>query len=135
MATIEDSINTYLLTQSSITAYVGSRIYCIDADQDETQDYIRYQMVIPSNEPYSFGDTNTAQPRFQFDVFSKSKANCLAIGNLLVTALNRFIGTLAVGTIVIFSTANGPMVTRDTSSEEWNGWYHGVVEWKPEYER
>lgn len=132
MATLEDSIYSYLLTQPSITAYVGDRIYFVESEQDEVQDYIRYSIVIPSNEPYSFGTYNTARPRVQFDIFSVSKANCLAIGNYLASALNRFQGTLATGCNVIFSRAAGPMVTRDASDETW---YHGVVDWVVEYER
>ncbi|MGV0982625.1 MAG: hypothetical protein ACOYB0_09710 [Polynucleobacter sp.] len=135
MATIEDAINTWILTQSSITAYVGTNIFhcaLTPAEQGCQTDYIRYQMVIPSNEPYAFADTNTAQPMFQFDIFSKNDANCIAIGNLLATALNRFSGTLATGLTVIHSIAAGPMVRRDSSDDEW---FMGVVEWTPEYER
>jgi hypothetical protein len=135
MATIEDAINTWMLTQTAITAYVGTNIFhcaLTPAEQGCETDYIRYQMVIPSNEPYAFTDSNTAQPMFQFDIFSKNDASCIAIGNLLATALNRFVGTLASGLVVIFSTAAGPMVIRDPSDEEW---FHGIVEWTPEYER
>jgi len=135
MATIEDAINTFLLTQTAITAYVGADIYHCALPPDRSSlatDYIRYQMVIPSNEPYAFGDTDTAQPMFQFDIFSKNDASCIAIGNLLATALNRYSGALATGLTVIYSVAAGPMVMRDTSDEDW---YHGVIEWTPEYER
>lgn len=131
MAYIEDSINTWLLTQTAITAYIGSDIYhAAVADSLET-DHIRYQSIVPSNEPYAFGTYDTAQPQIQFDIFSKNDSNCLAIGNLLATALNRFTGTMGSNN-VIFSTASGPVVMRDTSNEQW---YHGIVYWNPEYER
>lgn len=133
MATLEDSIYTYLLSQSSITAYVGDRIYFVDSEQDETQDYIRYGVVVPSNSPVSFSDTTTAQPLVQFDVFSQSKANALTIANLLVTALHGFSGTLGVGgNTVTTSTADGPVVIADESAP---GWYHGIVDWRVEYTR
>lgn len=132
MATIEDSINTYILAQSSITAYVGIDIYhCAAPDGIET-DFIRYQVISPANDPYAFGNTNTAQPEIQFDIFSKNDASCLAIGNLLATALNRFSGSMGSSqSNVIYSTASGPMIMRDVDEQ----WYHGIVYWTPEYER
>jgi hypothetical protein len=127
-------INAYL-SQSiyDISAYVGTDIYLGALPDGIVSDCIRYQIVSPSNEPYAFGSTNCAQPRIQFDIFSKSAANALAIGNFLATAFNRFQGAVGyAGNNVIFSTASGPMVMRDTSDEQW---WHGVVFWNPEYER
>lgn len=133
MATIEDSINTYVLAQSSITAYIGADIYHAARPDGLETDYITYEMTVPSNEPYAFGNTNTAQPWFQFSIFSKSDARCIAIGNLLADALNRFSGSLGTSSnTVIYSISRGPMVTRDRSDEQW---YMGIVEWMPEYER
>jgi hypothetical protein len=133
MATIEDSINTYVLAQSGITAYIGQDIYHATRPDGLDTDYICYEMTVPSNEPYAFDNTNTAQPWFQFSIFSKSDARAIAIGNLLVDALNRFTGSLGTScNIVIYSTAKGPQVTRDTSDEQW---FMGIVEWEPEYER
>jgi len=133
MATIEASINTYLAAQSSITAYVGTDIYHGAAPDLIETDFIRYQLIMPSNEPYAFGTTDTAQPEIQFDVFSKSDTNCIAIGNLLASALNRFSGAVGTsGNNVISSIASGPMVMRDETDEQW---WHGIVYWTPEYER
>lgn len=133
MATLEDSIYAYLLSQSAITAYVADRIYFAETAAAETQDYIRYAVVIPSNRPVSFSDTTTAQPVVQFDVFSQSKGNALAIANLLVTALHGFSGTLGTGgNTVTTSTADGPVVIADESAP---GWYHGIVDWRVEYTR
>lgn len=132
MATIEGSIYTYLTAQSSITAYVGLDIYHGAAPDLLETDFIRYQVIVPSNEPYAFGTTDVAQPEIQFDVFSKSDANCIAIGNLLATALNRFTGAVGTGgNNVIFARASGPMVMRDQDEQ----WWHGIVYWSPEYER
>jgi len=133
MATIEESINTWLLAQATITAYVGADIYHASRPQGLETDYICYEMIIPSNEPYAFGDTDTAQPSFQFSIFSKRDDSCIAIGNLLVSALNRYSGSLGTGgNVVINSIARGPMVRRDESDETW---FMGIVEWEPEYDR
>jgi hypothetical protein len=133
MATLEGSIYTYLAAHSAISAYVGMDIYHGAAPDLIETDFIRYQVIVPSNEPYAFGTTDTAQPEVQFDIFSKSDANCIAIGNLLATALNRFTGAVGTsGNNVIFSRSSGPMVMRDASDEQW---WHGIVYWTPEYER
>jgi len=131
MATIEDAINTWMLTQTAITAYIGGDVYFGSVAEGLETDHIRYQMTTPSNEPYAFGTTDTAQPEFQFDIFSKNATSCIAIGNLLATALNRFTGSLATGLNVIYSVAAGPRVIRDTDEQ----WWHGIVSWVPEYER
>lgn len=133
MATMEDSIYTYLAANTSISAYVGTDIYFAARPDGLETDYICYDLIDPSNEPYCFGTTNTAQPEFQFSVFSKNCTNCLAIGNLLATALNRYAGEVGTGgNNVIFSTAAGPMVSRDRIDPQW---YMGIVTWTPEYER
>jgi len=131
MATIEAAINTWMLTQTAITAYIGSDVYYGAAPDELDTDHIRYQLVTPSNEPYSFSSTNTAQPEIQFDIFSKNASSCVAIGNLLATALNRFTGALTTDLNVIFSVASGPRVVRDQDEQ----WWHGMVYWTPEYER
>jgi hypothetical protein len=136
MANIETSIYTYLLTQTAITAYVGTDIFPIDADTPPETDYIRFNVVVPRNDSVEFGDKTSAQPMIQFDVFSKRADNALAISNLLVTAFHGFSGSLGSGlNTVTTSSARGPMVIRDTSTAEWNGWYHGIVEWEVEYTR
>lgn len=133
MATIEESINTYILAQSSITAYIGNDLYHAARPDGLETDYITYEMTVSSNEPYAFGNTDTAQPWFQFSIFSKNDSRCIAIGNLLASALNRFSGSMGTSSsVVIYSVARGPMVTRDRSDEQW---YMGIVEWYPEYER
>jgi hypothetical protein len=135
MATIEDAISTFVLTQTAITAYIGNDVYfgALPSGYEElTTDYIVYFMVSPDNTPASFGDTTTARPRFQFGIFSKNATSAIAIGNLLVTALHGFRGTLASGIVVLTSFASGPEVNRDTSDEQW---YHGIVEWEVEYTR
>lgn len=129
--TIEDAIYEWLLTQADITAYVGRDIFFGSTAEGLESDHIRYQLVSPSNEPYSFGTTDTAQPDIQFDIFSKSDLNCTEIGTLLATALNRFTGALTAELNVIFSTASGPQVMRDQDEQ----WWHGMVFWAPEYER
>lgn len=132
MATLEGALYTYLAADSGIAAYVGTDIYAFAAPDMIETDFIRYQIVVPSNTPQAFGDVTTAQPTLQIDIFSKDSSRALAIGNLVVTALHGFDGTLATGITVTTSTARGPMVMRDTSDEQW---YHGIVEWDVEYTR
>lgn len=133
MATLENSIYTYLLAQSSLTAYVGDRIFWPAKDPEVTEDYICYQVAIASNPSTAFGDTTTGNPLVQFDVYSMDPGRALAIGNLLVTLLHGFSGALGTGgNTVTLSSADGPMVFPDDSAE---GWYHGVVDWRTEYTR
>lgn len=131
MPTIEDAINTYLLTQTAITAYVGANIFHCSAPNNLEEDFIRYQTIDAENIPIEFGDKKTAQPLIQFDVFSKNDSNALAISYALVDALHGFSGSLATGLSVIISTVTGPRVIRDQNEE----WFHGIIEWKVEYTR
>ena len=131
MATLEGSLYTYLTTNSGIAAFVGTDIYPFAAPDLIETDYIRYQIIAPSNIPQEFGDVTTAQPTVQIDIFSKDASNALDIGNLIVTALHGFDGSLS-GVNVTTSIARGPMVIRDSSDEQW---YHGIVEWTVEYTR
>jgi len=132
--TLEDALTTYLLTQTSITAYT-SDIFFIDSMQDLQTDYIRFYVTGPRNDMMGFGDRTRAQPVVQLDVFSTSEVNALAICNAIFVALHGYQGTLATGLTVVTSSASGPMVIRDTSAQEWNGWYHGIVNWNVEYIR
>lgn len=158
MITIDKSIYEWLRSQSSITDYVGLDIFHAASPSRLVSDYIVYKMEIPSNEPYSFVSSNTAQPSFRFDVYSKNAYTSLIIGNLLVDLMNRFCGWMDYDTDplhpsltlypsetlypsdtsehtfsnnVIFSVASGPITTR-TSDEQW---YVSSVFWTPEYER
>jgi hypothetical protein len=132
MATIEGALYTFLTTNSGIAAFVGTDIYPFSAPDLIDTDFIRYQVVSPSNIPQAFGDVTTAQPTIQIDIFSKDSSHALDIGNLVVTALHGFDGSLATGINVTVSTARGPRVTRDSSDEQW---FHGIVEWEVEYTR
>jgi hypothetical protein len=132
MATLEDALYTFLTTNSGIAALVGADVYMFAAPDLIETDFIRYQIVVPSNTPQEFGDTTTAQPTVQIDIFSKDASHALDIGNLVLAALHGFDGSLATGITVTTSTARGPMVMRDTSDEQW---YHGIVEWDVEYTR
>lgn len=131
MATLESELYTKLTTTAAIAAYVGTDVYfCAAPDLLET-DFIRYQIASPSNEPVEFSDTYTAQPTVQIDVFSKDASRVLALGNLIVTALHGFKGTLASSIIVTTSQADGPMIMRDADEQ----WYHGIIYWEVEYTR
>ncbi|MCK9570440.1 hypothetical protein M0R72_15945 [Candidatus Pacearchaeota archaeon] len=133
MAFIENAIYNYILSQPGITSYVGQDIYSADAPTDSNMqtDYIRYQVITKENDPLYFGLTKCGEVMIQIDTFSKLQANCIAIGSLLVTALNRFSGAIDTGITVHFSTISGPVVARDTSNEQW---YHGINEWQGDYE-
>ena len=130
MAYVEDALNTFLLTQTAITAYVGTDIFHTERPDELQSDFITYQVVTTSNDPLAFSVTDTAQPSIQIDVFSKNNANAIAIGNLLVTALNGL--TSMTGLTLIQSRAQGPEVSRDPDDEQW---YHGIVIWDVEYVR
>jgi len=132
MATLEDELGTKLAATSTITSYVGSDIYFCDRAELLETDNIRYQIISPSNDPVEFGDTYTAQPTVQIDAFSKDASRALAIGNAVVSALHGFRGTLATSIVVTLSTADGPIVSKDASDEQW---YHAIVYWTVEYTR
>jgi hypothetical protein len=120
---MKDAIKEYLLTQPSITSYVGTDIYHCARPQGLLTDYICYGVLIPSNDPVVFG-RDTANHKWRFDVFSMNENNCWILGEALVTLLNRAAGPFDEMSLY-FTTAVGPKVIQDTSDEQW---YHGMVD-------
>jgi len=120
---MKDAIKAYLITQSTITLYVGEDIYHGSSPQNLMTDHIRYQIIVSDNEPAVFG-RDTAQHRWRFDIFSMNENNCWIIGEALVTLLNRANGPFD-GMGIYFTTASGPRVIPDTSDEQW---WHGMVD-------
>lgn len=120
---MKDAIREYLLTQTTITSYVGNDIYHAARPQGLQTDYICYGVLVPSNDPIVFG-RDTANHKWRFDIFSMNENTCWILGEALVTLLNRVAGPFD-GMSLYFTTASGPRVIRDTSDEQW---YHGMVD-------
>jgi hypothetical protein len=132
MDTFEGAIKDYLLRIVEITGYVGQDIYFIDAPQELNTMYIRYRPVVPDNPFTAFGDITTSIPMIQFDIFGTDEADVLDCSYMVLNALHGFYGDFEHGFVISTSTASGPLVNKDSSVD---GWYHGIVEWTPQYKR
>lgn len=130
MSLMRDDLRTYLLSQSTVTAYT-SNIFVVPAPDNFQEDHIRIQKIVPGNDPDSFGDTKFNSETWQIDIFSLNSDVPEELGNIIVDLLNRFQGTMS-GQDVRFSTAEGPLCEPDTTDIAWT---HGVVFWRPRYHR
>jgi hypothetical protein len=91
MATVEESLYTYLNTVSGITSLVGTRIYPFRIAQGSTMPCLTYQRIsTPRIITHDVsGKTGTlASPRFQFDAWGVTYAQVKSITEALRDALN-----------------------------------------------
>ena len=91
MATVEESLYTYLTSVSGITSLVGTRIYPFRIAQGSTMPCLTYQRIsTPRIITHDVsGKTGTlASPRFQFDAWGVTYAQVKSITEALRDALN-----------------------------------------------
>lgn len=103
---IEDNIRTYLLTQSPITALVGTdsagspaRIFAVDRRQGITADSIIYERLGTERDPMLASAQGAAEALLEFDCVSPTYAGAKALGNALRGELDGFRGAMGDATI------------------------------------
>ena len=88
MAQIEEVIVATLTDHVGLSALIGSRVYPDQLPQRPTLPAVTYQRV--STKFYPTRDESHAsleRPRFQFDVWANSKANCRNVAQQLRSAI------------------------------------------------
>lgn len=90
MAVLEENLLAYLLTQSSLTALVSTRIYPEVFPQGATKPCITYERIASTPEPThdSSVGSELSGARFQFDIWATTRASCKAVQDKLRTALH-----------------------------------------------
>ena len=137
-ASIEKDLETYLLTQTSVTSWIGTganaRIYWTNAPDSvassESYPYIVYFTVAANGELQYLG-TRSSETLVQFSIFDTHPYNGLTLANAVFDAMSAYHGTPGDKTIYYIS-ANGPRVFRDP---DYDNLYHYVVDVTVDYER
>jgi hypothetical protein len=135
---IEADLKTYLLTQATVTAWIGTganaRIYWTTAPdampENETYPYIVYFTVAANGELQYLG-TRSSETLVQFSIFDTHPYNGLTLANAVFDALNAYHGKPGSKKIYYIS-ANGPRVLRDP---DYDNIYHYIVDATVDYER
>uniref|UniRef100_A0A6M3JYL9 DUF3168 domain-containing protein n=1 Tax=viral metagenome TaxID=1070528 RepID=A0A6M3JYL9_9ZZZZ len=91
---IEQALMTYLLAQTTITAYVGRRIYFVEATQPTEQPYMVISKISGVRLQSHEANTHLAHPRFQFTVFAEAYSDAKGCISALQTSLQGYSGTM-----------------------------------------
>jgi hypothetical protein len=95
MAYIEEALRTYLLTQTSLTALIGDKIYPGRPDQNATMPYIVLIDISNVFDHTHEGQSSLESPVKQLTIYSTVKAQSMAIAGFVKTAIRDFSGTLS----------------------------------------
>ena len=97
MASICEELQTYLLTQTGLTALVGRRIYPATLPQDCTLPAVSYEVTNDSPvHTMSADSANPRKPLITYNVWAASYSSGKAVAEQLRTALMDKSGTLTV---------------------------------------
>jgi hypothetical protein len=100
--TIQEAIHTDLHDYAALTAIVSSRIYEIEADEGDHDNFIVWFKV---DDPRYRNNNNVIlpirNPRMQFSLYSTDKFEVRTIANLLDTHYDGYSGNLASGVKVM----------------------------------
>ena len=99
---IAAALNKYLLSQSTVTALVGTRIYPLVSPVDCDYPLIVYQEI--SDIPYHAMGTDAAifSPRFQVSVFAQTYSSAKTVSSAVKTVLRDASGTWGgVGGVIV----------------------------------
>ena len=135
---IEKDLETYLLTQSSVTDWVGTgagaRIYYTKVPdslaENEAYPYIVYFSIAANGEQQYLGIKAT-EALIQFSVFHTHPTNGLTLANAVFDALSAYHGSPGSKKIYYIS-ANGPRVFRD---QDYDNLYQYIIDVTVDYER
>ena len=135
---IEKDLETYLLTQSSVTDWIGTgssaKLYWTSAPdalpKNEAYPYIVYFTVAANGELQYLG-TRSSETLVQFSVFHTHPTNGLTLANAVFDALSAYHGTPGTK-IIYYISANGPRVLRDP---DYDNIYHYIIDVTVDYER
>ena len=96
---LEQGLYSYLSTQVTLTALVGTRIYPMFIPQGATIPCITYQRISTPRTPThdTSGRGDLVNPRVQFDIWSETQKSGSDIGAVLTALLNGKVGAIGSG--------------------------------------
>lgn len=126
MATIEEALRTLLLSDSTVSGLVGTRVYPMQLPLDCTLPAISYSKISSPNNHL----IDVASPRFQFSCFAEDYLEVQQLKTAVVSALNRYKGVASGIHIkqIVFQDASDDY-------EETTGIFHVPVDFKIIYQQ
>ena len=98
--TMNASLYTYIVSQSAITALIGTRFYPVDeVPQNEPLPYATYEVVSDVPHHLMVTDADVFSPRYSIHIFAGTNLSIDNIEAAFQTALTDFTGTMS-GTVV-----------------------------------
>jgi len=94
MSSIGDEIRARLITNGSISALVGNRVYELRPPQAPTPPYVTYQKVSGPRFHQLNGPSNHSRSRIQIDIWAKRSEEVDTVARLIKISLDGFNGTL-----------------------------------------
>ena len=88
------ALYTYLQTQADLTALVSTRMYPVRLPQKPTLPALVITKIAKPREYSHSGDSNLANPTYQFDCWAKTHQDAVALQAKLDLALTAFKGTM-----------------------------------------
>ncbi len=88
------SLRTYLLTQPSVTALVGNRIYASDLPQNYKLPAITYHVISKVDEYSLNGALDLATVRVQLDCYGEGRSDAKATAEAVRLACTGYIGEM-----------------------------------------
>jgi len=95
MSEIEESLRTYLLTQSGLTALIVNRVMPDEYTAGVTLPAVTYQKISDVKDHLLTGQSTVERPVFQYTTYARSRAVARSVTNQLKTALCDYSGTLS----------------------------------------
>ena len=136
--TLENAIYTLLATTPGLSALVGTDIFPDVAPQDTEPPFTVYTIISDNCQEYMSGDAGINEARVQIDSYATSSSARGVLANLLKSALDGLISTVAGGVAIssMFQkdnkrSAENPKNESDTklyrAMQEFTVWYYDPV--------
>lgn len=90
---------TYMQTQAGLTALVSTRMYPLKLPQNATVPALTYQKIARPREYSHSGDSNLANPTYQFDCWAKTHEAAVTVAVQVEAAFTGFSGTMGSETV------------------------------------
>lgn len=103
---IEDALMTLALADATLTALVGTRVYCGRPPQGAALPLVVFSQVSCVRDIYHGGTVRGARSRFQFSVVATTALAAKTISDALKALYHGYRGTVGGDTIFLGASAN-----------------------------
>lgn len=112
--TIETALFSELTGDISVSAKIGDRLYPDIAPRSASKPYVIYTDITSLHVRHMTGGSGLARRRFQFDLYSLTKAEVVGLYDAIREALDNFIGDMGTENL---SVRRAMLVDEDSSAE------------------